>query len=210
MKIVAPKDLQRLNCGFIGWQLQTTELLVKNTVSTSITVHLLVSLLAPPPTTCATPSISLQTTKPTSITIYLLVNLIVHLLVNLVSPLNASHWSPPPPLYYQPSHLQIRQIRSHSITWYGQHPWQEKKDKRALSTCEFSILRLRWYPTTDWLHSYRVKRAICATLTNEMGGVQLCSCAIVQLCSCGCIHTDFAQPWNMYNILYTHLSVYHM
>ena len=47
MMIVAPKDLQRLNCGFIGWQLQTTELLVKNTVSTSITVHLLVSLLAP-------------------------------------------------------------------------------------------------------------------------------------------------------------------
>ena len=60
MKIVAPKDLQRLNCGFIGWQLQTTELLVKNTVSTSITVHLLVSLPTPPPTISATPSISQQ------------------------------------------------------------------------------------------------------------------------------------------------------
>ena len=95
MKIVAPKDLQRLNCGFIGWQLQTTELLVKNRVSTSITVHLLVSLLVPSNHLCHPFYQPVDLRSPCQVDepllTNLLVNLLVHSLINLLFPLNDSH-----------------------------------------------------------------------------------------------------------------------
>ena len=74
-------------------------------------------------------------------------------------------------------------VQHHLVAWSSDtdniNDTRIKKKKRDLSKSKFSILRLRWYPATDWLHSCRVKRVICATNKREWreGG-----------CSSSCIH----------------------
>ena len=172
------KDLQRLNCGFPGGNLDATKLLVKCTSTSIKSKH-------------TNTHVSWNTKARFKTRIQVLTYIFCSRPIDKFTMEKNEDRYPIGRSVAAPFWLIFSKLNWIGISWSLDQVTRAismtpKKIKRDLSTSEFSILRLRWYPTTDWLHSYRVKRAICATLTNEMGGVQLCSCSVVQLCSCAC------------------------